>query len=106
MKTEECLIVQEDEKVEEELILQEQLSNSLSLITVIGDDLSDSEREELMKKTYMASLAVKDFVSGELDLDTFLDIQDYCLTESTMDNYLDIVSSNLQELPFAELLVS
>lgn len=106
MQTEEYLIVLEEQKAEEELLVQEELSNSLSLITVIGDDLSDSEREELMKKTYMASLAVKDFVAGELDVDTFLDIQSYCLTESTVDRYLNIVSDNLQQLPFAELLAS
>jgi len=90
----------EDETVEEEML------NSLSLITTLGSDLSNSEQEEIIKKAHISSLAVKDFVLGELDLESFLDIQEYCLTDSTMDNYLDIVENNIENLSFAELLMS
>ena len=91
--------------MDEEVTVKEELSNSLSLITTIGSDLSDSEREGLIKKAYISSLAVKDFVSGELDLLSFLDIQEYCLTEASMDSYLDTVANNIETLPFAELLI-
>ncbi|MEG4883003.1 hypothetical protein QUB75_19680 [Microcoleus sp. K1-B6] len=86
--------------------VQEGMLNSLSLVTTIGSDLSDSEREEIIKKAYISSLAVKDFVAGELDVDSFLDIQKYCLTESSIDNYLDTVEANIENLSFAELLMS
>lgn len=88
------------------LIVEEGLSNSLSLIITLGSDLSNDEREEMIKKAYMSSLAVKDFVRGELDLEAFLDIQEFCLTDSSMDNYLNIVSTNIESLPFAELLTT
>ena len=91
---------------EENLIVTNELTNSLSLIIVIGNDVSDSEREELINKAHISSLAVRDFVQGELDLDSFLDIQEYCLTEGSMDDYLGIVNTNIEELSFAELLVS
>jgi len=91
--------------MDEEVTVKEELSNSLSLITTIGSDLSDSEREGLIKKAYISSLAVKDFVSGELDLLSFLDIQEYCLTEASMDSYLDTVANNIESLSFAELLI-
>lgn len=90
----------------EEQSVQEEMLNSLSLITTIGPDLSESEREEIIKKSYISSLAVKDFVAGELDVDTFLDIQTHCLTDSSIDNYLDLVGSNVENLTFAELLMS
>jgi hypothetical protein len=90
----------------EELSVEEGMLNSLSLITTLGFDLSDSEREDIIKKSYMSSLAVKDFVTGELDLDTFLDIQRHCLTDSSLDDYLDVVENNIQNLSFAELLMS
>lgn len=91
--------------MDEEITVEGEISSSLSLITTIGSDLSDSEREELIKKAYISSLAVKDFVSGELDVYTFLDIQEYCLTEASMDNYLDTVAKNIETLSFAELLI-
>jgi len=91
--------------MDEEVSVKEELSNSLSLITTIGSDLSESEREGLIKKAYISSLAVKDFVSGELDLLSFLDIQEYCLAEASMDSYLDTVANNIESLPFAELLI-
>jgi|GEM_PF-7088186 len=90
----------------EEQTVQGELSSSLSLITTLGSDLSDSEREELIKKAYISSLAVKDFVTGELDLETFLDIQEYCLEEESMDSYLNTINVNIQDLSFAELLMS
>lgn len=90
----------------ENLIVEEALSDSLSFITVIGPDLSDGEKDEIIKRAYISSLAVKDFVAGELDLESFLDIQEYCLTEQSMDNYLDIVDSNIRSLSFAELLTN
>lgn len=92
--------------MEESLAVQQDLTNSLSLIVVIGDDLSDSEREEMITKAHISSLAVKDFVQGELDLESFLDIQEYCLSEDSMDNYLNTVNANIEELSFAELLAS
>jgi len=91
--------------MDEEVTVEEEVSNSLSLITTIGSDLSDSEREELINKAYISSLAVKDFVSGTLDLFSFLDIQEYCLTEASMDSYLNTVANNIETLPFAELLI-
>jgi hypothetical protein len=91
--------------MDEEVTVEEEISNSLSLITTIGSDLSDSEREELINKAYISSLAVKDFVSGELDVVSFLDIQEYCLTETSMDSYLNTVANNIETLPFAELLI-
>jgi hypothetical protein len=90
----------------EEISVEEGMLNALSLITTLGPDLSESEREEIIKKSYISSLATKDFVTGELDLDTFLDIQKHCLTDSSMDDYLNIVESNLENLSFAELLTS
>jgi hypothetical protein len=92
--------------MDEEVTVEGELSNSLSLITTLGSDLSDSEREEIIKKAYISSLAVKDFVQGELDLDTFLDVQEYCLTEASMDSYIGTVADNLENLVFAELLIS
>ena len=86
--------------------VEEEILDSLSLVTTLGSDLSDSEREELIQKAYISSLAVKDFVLGELDLETFLDIQEYCLTEALMDDYLDTVEENIESLSFAELLMS
>ena len=68
--------------------------------------MSDNEREELIQKAYISSLAVKDFVSGELDINTFLDIQEYCLTGASMDDYLDTVEESIESLGFAELLMS
>lgn len=91
---------------EEDLTVEQGLSDSLSLIVVIGDDLSSSEREEIIKKAHISSLAVKDFVQGELDLESFLDIQEYCLTESTLDSWLNTVNTNIEQLTFAELLTS
>jgi hypothetical protein len=90
----------------ESLEIQEGLSDCLSLITTIGSDLSESEQQELIKKSYISSLAVKDFVLGELNLNDFLDIQEYCLTDSAMDNYLNVVSDNIENLSFAELLTT
>lgn len=90
----------------EDLTLNQELSDSLSLIIVIGDDLSDSEREEIIKKAHISSLAVKDFVQGELSVDDFLDIQEFCLTESSVDDWLKVVNDNIEGLSFAELLVS
>ena len=90
----------------EEVSVEEGMLNSLSLITTLGSDLSDSEREEIIKKSYISSLAVKDFVTGELDLETFLDIQEHCLADCSMDDYLNIVESNVENLSFAELLMS
>jgi hypothetical protein len=90
----------------EDISIQEGVTKSLSLITTLGSDLSDSEREDIIKKSYMSSLAVKDFVTGEIDLDTFLDIQKFCLTDNSVDNYLQIVSTNIENLSFAELLTS
>lgn len=92
--------------MEESVTVQEGLSKSLSVITTIGDDLSDSQRSEIIKKAYMSSLAVKDFVAGELDVDTFLDIQQFCLTDSSIDDYLNVVNTNIEGLTFAELLTS
>jgi hypothetical protein len=89
----------------EEVTVDEEISNSLSLITTLGCDLSDSEREELIKKAYISSLAVKDFVRGDLDINSFLDVQEYCLTETSMDSYLNTVADNIENLPFAELLI-
>ena len=91
---------------EENLTIEQGLSDSLSLITVIGDDLSDTEKEEIIKKAHISSLAVKDFVLGELDLESFLDIQEYCLTGDSMDNYLNTVNTNFESLSFVELLAS
>lgn len=91
---------------EENLTIEQGLSDSLSLITVIGDDLSDTEKEEIIKKAHISSLAVKDFVLGELDLESFLDIQEYCLTGDSMDNYLNTVNTNVESLSFVELLAS
>ena len=91
---------------EEDLTIEQELSDSLSLITVIGDDLSDTEKEEIIKKAHISSLAVKDFVLGELDLESFLDIQEYCLTGDSMDNYLNTVNANVENLSFVELLAS
>jgi hypothetical protein len=92
--------------MEEELTVEGGMSRSLSLITTLGSDLSDSEREDLIKKAYISSLAVKDFVLGELDVASFLDIQEYCLTETSMDSYLNTVEENVENLSFAELLMS
>lgn len=91
---------------QEDLTVIEELTNSLSLIVVIGDDLSDSERDELITKAHISSLAVKDFIQGELDVESFLDIQEYCLTESSVDDWLNAVNINIEELSFAELLIS
>jgi len=90
----------------EELSVEEGMLNALSLITTLGPDLSESEREEIIKKSYISSLAVKDFVAGELDVNSFLDIQQFCLTDSSIDDYLNIVESNIENLSFAELLTS
>jgi hypothetical protein len=87
------------------LDLEEELTGSLSLVTTLGSDLSDTEREELIKKSYISSCAVKDFVAGELDFHTFLDIQEYCLCTS-VDSYLETVNENIESLSFAELLMS
>jgi hypothetical protein len=88
------------------LTIQKGMSSSLSLITTLGSDLSENERNQIIRKAYMSSRAVKDFVIGELDLETFLDIQEVCLLESSMDEYLDIVEVNIANLNFAELLLS
>ncbi|MCC3473309.1 MAG: hypothetical protein JGK38_23930 [Microcoleus sp. PH2017_15_JOR_U_A] len=92
--------------MEKDSVVQQGLTNSLSLIIVIGDDVSGSEREELIKKAHISSLAVKDFVQGELDLESFLDIQEYCLTEDSIDNYINTVNANIENLSFAELLTT
>jgi len=84
----------------------EGLTQSLSLVTTLGPDLSDSERQDIINKAYMSSLAVKDFVAGNLDLNSFLDIQEFCLTDSSIDDYLNTVNTNIEGLSFAELLVS
>jgi fumarate hydratase class II len=94
------------EQLMQEQLIQEQLMQSFSLVTTLGEDLSQSEREEIIKKAYMSSLAVKDFVSGKLDLGSFLDIQQFCLTNSSIDDYLGIVNTNIESLSFAELLIN
>jgi hypothetical protein len=91
---------------EEFLTVEEGLLNSLSLITTVGSDLSESEHTEIIKKAYISSLAVKDFIAGELDLNSFLDIQEYCLIESSIEDYLDIVAFNIENLSFSELFTS
>lgn len=92
--------------MEKEIEVKEEFFNSLSLITTLGSNLSDSERNEIIKRAYMSSCAVKDFVAGELDVETFLDIQEYCLVGQSIDDYLDTVNNNIQNLSFAELLTS
>ncbi|MEG4010404.1 hypothetical protein QUA41_30755 [Microcoleus sp. Pol11C1] len=85
--------------------VREGLQNSFTLITTLGPDLSDSEREELIEKSYISSRSIIDFLNGELDVETFLDVQEFCLTQP-MDNYLQIVHTNIESLSFAELLLS
>lgn len=92
--------------MEEQGNLEDEITNCLSLVITIGSDLSNSEQEEIIKKAHISSLAVKDFVLGELALDDFLDIQEFCLTGCSMDNYLGIVEDNIENLSFAELLTS
>lgn len=85
--------------------IQEGIENSLLLFTTLGPDLTDSERQGLIDKAYISSCAIRDFLNHAIDLETFLDVQEFCLTQP-MDNYLKIVEVNLEELSFAELLAT
>lgn len=85
--------------------VREGVQNTLLTVTTLGSDLNDSEREDFIQKSYLSSRSIIDFLNGELDVETFLDIQEFCLTDS-MDNYLHTVEANIAQLSFSELLLS